>query len=90
MYLKKEKKTYSICDLFNWFDIITRNQFVVSIEKFNAGLFESTLSQKETLDTRKTYSRNPLDKSENIEENCRHSWGLSYACSISASSSLCD
>ena len=66
----KKKKTYSICDLFDWFNIITRNQLVVSVEKFNAGFFEGTLGQKETLDTRKTYSRNPLDKSENTEEDC--------------------
>ena len=69
-YTSEEEKTYSICDLFDWFDVITRNQLVVSIEKFNAGLFEGTLSQKETLDTRKTYSKNPLDKSENIEKDC--------------------
>lgn len=33
------------------------NSQLVSIEKFNTGLFEGTLSQKETLDTitRKTY-----------------------------------
>ena len=51
------KRTYSICNFLDGFDIITRNQLVVSIEKFNAGLLEGTLSQKETLDTRKTYSR---------------------------------
>jgi len=53
--------TYGICDLFDWFDIITGDQLVISIKKFNAGLFESTLSQKETLDTGKAYPRKSLN-----------------------------
>jgi hypothetical protein len=57
---KKLDSTYGICDLFDWFYIITRDQLVISIEKFNAGLFESTLSQKETLDTGKAYPRKSL------------------------------
>ena len=74
---KKLDSTYSICYLFDWFNIITRDQLVISIEKLNAGLFESTLSQKETLDTGKAYPRKSLSKLEIIEEDCRHSWGLS-------------
>ena len=70
MHSKKLNLTYSICDLFDWFNIIARNQLVVSIKKFNARLFEGTLSQKETLDTRKTYSRKSLDELESIEGNC--------------------
>ena len=68
--LKREKEDLQHLDLFDWFDTITRNQLVISIEKSNAGLFEGMLGQKETLDTRKTYSRSPLDKSEGIEQNC--------------------
>ena len=68
--LRKYKSTYSIRDFFDWFNIIARNQLVVSIEKFNAGFLEGTLSQKETLDTRKTYLKNPLDKLLGIERDC--------------------
>ena len=68
MHLKKPNLTYSICDLFGWFNIITRDQLVISIKKFNAKLFEGMLSQKEMLDTRKTYSRKPLDEFESIKE----------------------
>jgi len=62
--------TYSIRDLFDWFDIITRDQLVVSIEEFDAGLLEGTLSQKQTFDTGKAYSGKSLDKIRIIGQDC--------------------
>lgn len=46
--------TYSISNLLNGLDIITRDKLVISVEKLNAGFFESTLGEQKTFDARKT------------------------------------
>jgi len=43
-------KTYSICDLFNRFDVVAQNKLVVGIEELNPRLLKCMLGQQQTLD----------------------------------------
>jgi hypothetical protein len=44
-------------DLLDWFDIITRNELVVSVEKLDSDLLEGSLGEKKSLDSRQTLVR---------------------------------
>ena len=46
-------ETYSVCDLFDRFNVIARNRLVVGIEELDPGLLKRTLDQQQTLDPRK-------------------------------------
>jgi hypothetical protein len=46
-------ETYSVRDLFNWFNAVARNKLVVGIEEFDLGLLKRMLGQQQTLDLRK-------------------------------------
>ena len=50
-------KTYSICDLFNRFDVVAQNKLVVGIEELNPRLLKCMLGQQQTLDPRKALCR---------------------------------
>ena len=49
---KSKSKTYSICNLLDGLNIITRNKLVIGIEELDTGFLEGTLGEKESLDTR--------------------------------------
>ena len=46
--------TYRIGDLLNWFDIIARDEFVVSIKKLDSCLLKRPLSKQQTFDPGET------------------------------------
>ncbi len=48
-----------MCNLLNRFNVVTRDELVVRVEKLDSGLleFERSLGKKERLDSRKTLER---------------------------------
>ena len=53
-YGTTSKGTDSVCNLLDWFDIVTRDELVIGIEKLNARLLECSLCQQKTLDAGET------------------------------------
>jgi hypothetical protein len=49
------QETYCIRDLLDRLNIVARDQFIVGVEKFDAGLFEGSLSQQQAFNAGKTY-----------------------------------
>jgi len=54
LWKQKRKITNSICNLLDWFDVVTGDELVIGIEKLNASLLECSLSQQKTLDAGET------------------------------------
>jgi hypothetical protein len=84
--------TYRIRDLFNGLNVVTGNELIIGVEELDATFLESSLGQEQAFDSRQTWSNNEVGEGQNnlATDAHLHSCGLSYACSMRASSSRCD
>lgn len=52
---QQERGTHSVSNLLHRFDVVARDELVVSIEELNSTFLEGTLGEQETLDTRQAF-----------------------------------
>ena len=62
-------KTYSVCDLFDRFDVVARNKLVVGIEELDP---RRMLGQQQTLDPRKALCRKSEIAHKKMAKTCSY------------------